>query len=58
MDIQASIAQQLTARLKTEATQEERLLVESVQPSLKVQPFYVADGGLMTSRSRSRACST
>ena len=46
MDIQTRIAQQLTLRMKTEATQAERVLAGNVQPAVMVQRFHVAGGSV------------
>ena len=45
-DIETRIADLLNQRLKTEATDAERRLADTVPPSFKVQPFRVADGSL------------
>jgi hypothetical protein len=45
-DIATQIAQLLSERMKTEATDSERRLAAIVPPSLRVQVFHVADGGL------------
>ncbi|HXX21305.1 MAG TPA: hypothetical protein VEJ46_18050 [Candidatus Acidoferrum sp.] len=45
-DVEARLAELLTAKMKTEATDAERKTIGNVSPALKVQPFQVADGSL------------
>jgi len=45
-DVEARLAELLTSRMKTEATDAEQRTIGNVSPAMKVQSFQVADGSL------------